>query len=187
MTLEKFGVQANPHIHNEPHMEPLAETVVAARPADFEPKRTVVVPIDASTHSEYTLQWALENVIKADSDLVLLLNARGLTLELQSYQAGQPDSSALDFVNHQSVSRSTELLQKFAKKLGAHGVRTELITLAGDPRYTIVEKIHRVQPSLVVIGQRGMGSFTRAILGSVSDYIVHHAHVPVTVVSQPKA
>jgi nucleotide-binding universal stress UspA family protein len=187
MTLEKLGVQANPHIHNENHVEPLAETIVAARPADFEPKRTLIVPVDASAHAEYTVQWALDNVIKADSDLVLLLNARGLTLELQSYHNGHPDSSALDFVNHQSVSQSSQLLQKFAKKLGANGVRTELITLAGDPRYAIVEKIHRVKPSLVVIGQRGMGTFTRAILGSVSDYIVHHAHAPVTVVSQPKA
>ncbi len=34
------------------------------------------------------------------------------------------------------------------------------------------------------MGTRGMGTIRRTLLGSVSDYVVHHAHCPVTVCRQ---
>lgn len=37
---------------------------------------------------------------------------------------------------------------------------------------------------MVVIGQRGLGTFRRTFLGSVSDYIIHHTKVPTIVVPQ---
>ena len=36
--------------------------------------------------------------------------------------------------------------------------------------------------SVIVIGQRGSGVIRRTFLGSVSDYVVHHAHIPTAVV-----
>ena len=36
--------------------------------------------------------------------------------------------------------------------------------------------------NLIVMGSRGMGTLRHTFLGSVSDYCVHHAHIPVVVV-----
>ncbi len=38
-----------------------------------------------------------------------------------------------------------------------------------------------INAGLVVLGTRGLGSVRRTILGSVSDYVLHHAHCPVTI------
>lgn len=38
---------------------------------------------------------------------------------------------------------------------------------------------------MIVTGTRGMGKVRRTILGSVSDYLVHHAHCPVVVCRYP--
>ena len=35
---------------------------------------------------------------------------------------------------------------------------------------------------MIVVGTRGHGKLRRTILGSVSDYVVHHAHCPVVTV-----
>jgi hypothetical protein len=37
---------------------------------------------------------------------------------------------------------------------------------------------------LIVLGSRGLGRLGRALLGSVSDSVVRHAHCPVLVVRQ---
>jgi len=35
--------------------------------------------------------------------------------------------------------------------------------------------------TMIVVGQRGISSVRRTIMGSVSDYVVHHAHCPVVI------
>ena len=40
---------------------------------------------------------------------------------------------------------------------------------------------------MLVIGSRGMGAFGRAVLGSVSSGVVHHAHCPVAIVHADEA
>lgn len=35
--------------------------------------------------------------------------------------------------------------------------------------------------AMIVMGTRGMGTIRRTILGSVSDFVIHHAHCPVLV------
>jgi len=35
--------------------------------------------------------------------------------------------------------------------------------------------------TMIVVGTRGLGSVRRTIMGSVSDYVVHHAHCPVVI------
>jgi len=38
--------------------------------------------------------------------------------------------------------------------------------------------------AMIVIGTRCLGKVRRTIMGSVSDYVVHHAHCPVIVCRQ---
>jgi len=35
--------------------------------------------------------------------------------------------------------------------------------------------------AMIVVGTRGLGSVRRTIMGSVSDYVLHHAHCPVVI------
>ena len=53
--------------------------------------------------------------------------------------------------------------------------------LAGEK---ICEVAAEEQSIMIVMGSRGQGLIRRTLLGSVSDYCVHHSHVPVIVVPQ---
>jgi nucleotide-binding universal stress UspA family protein len=56
----------------------------------------------------------------------------------------------------------------------------EVRVLAGEPAAAICELAAEVEARAIVLGSRGWGGFTRALLGSVSDYVVRSA--PCTVV-----
>jgi len=56
----------------------------------------------------------------------------------------------------------------------------EVRVLGGEPAAAICELAAELGARAVVLGTRGRGGLTRALLGSVSDYVVRHA--PCTVV-----
>ena len=48
--------------------------------------------------------------------------------------------------------------------------------------HTICEVAKENKANIIVIGQRGLGALRRTFLGSVSDYVMHHTHIPVAIV-----
>ena len=61
-------------------------------------------------------------------------------------------------------------------------IEHRLILKDERPDHTIIEVAKEEKVDLIVIGARGLGSLRRTVLGSVSDFVVHHSPVPVTVV-----
>jgi nucleotide-binding universal stress UspA family protein len=55
-----------------------------------------------------------------------------------------------------------------------------IITVAEE----IVSLADEIGAGLIVVGSRGLGGIRRALMGSVSDSVVRHAHCPVLVVRQ---
>src|SRR3712207_6632749 len=48
----------------------------------------------------------------------------------------------------------------------------------------IVELAQSIEAGMIVMGSRGQGRIRRALLGSVSESVVRHAHCPVTIVRE---
>ena len=59
-------------------------------------------------------------------------------------------------------------------------IRTEF----ASPGEFVVKVAEEEKAAMIVMGTRGMGTIRRTILGSVSDYVVHHAHCPVLIARQ---
>lgn len=53
--------------------------------------------------------------------------------------------------------------------------------MTGEPGEEIVQAAIKEGADFIVTGSRGLGKLRRTFLGSVSDYVVHHATVPVLV------
>ena len=49
------------------------------------------------------------------------------------------------------------------------------------PGEAIIEAANAEDVDLIVVGGRGHSVLRRTILGSVSDYVIHHSHKPVIV------
>jgi nucleotide-binding universal stress UspA family protein len=56
----------------------------------------------------------------------------------------------------------------------------------GKPDKEIVKLAEEIGAGLIVMGSRGLGGIRRALMGSVSDSVLRHAHCPVLVVRKEK-
>jgi nucleotide-binding universal stress UspA family protein len=59
------------------------------------------------------------------------------------------------------------------------------IVVAGQPAQVILERLREGRHDLLVMGTRGLGRVGSALLGSVSQAVLHAASVPVLVVREP--
>jgi nucleotide-binding universal stress UspA family protein len=76
-------------------------------------------------------------------------------------------------------------LQAVSEQAREAGVETETHLVEGRPGEDIVRESEDLDADLIVIGSHGQGVLTDILLGSVSQYVVHHARVPVCVVRPP--
>lgn len=60
-------------------------------------------------------------------------------------------------------------------------IPAQILKVPGEAGETIVAKAHELKADMIVTGTRGLGTIRRTIIGSVSDYILHHSDVPVFV------
>jgi len=82
---------------------------------------------------------------------------------------------------------SRELLRKQSLRVKAAGGTVAGTHLRmGEVALEIVALAEELQADLIVMGSRGLGGVRRALMGSVSDSVVRHAHCPVLVVRPEK-
>ncbi len=80
-----------------------------------------------------------------------------------------------------------EFLDKQADQIRSGGGSvTEVHLRTGRPDHEIVSLSDDLGVGLIVIGSRGLTGMRRALMGSVSDSVVRHAHCPVMVVRKEK-
>jgi nucleotide-binding universal stress UspA family protein len=74
-------------------------------------------------------------------------------------------------------------LKEQADRIGSAGGKVaETHLRSGDPDKEILRTAESLGVGLIVVGSRGLGAVSRALMGSVSDSVVKHAHCPVLVI-----
>jgi len=80
---------------------------------------------------------------------------------------------------------SRRVLETEAEKVReAGGTLTQAHLRMGKADVQIVDLAEELGAGLVVVGSRGLGGIKRALMGSVSDSVMRHAHCPVLVVRE---
>jgi nucleotide-binding universal stress UspA family protein len=82
----------------------------------------------------------------------------------------------------QARSEARKFLEQRAEQIKSEGAKvigTHLRT--GEPDKEIIRLSEEIDANMIVMGSRGLGAVRRALMGSVSDSVVKHAHCPVLV------
>ncbi|ESO85185.1 hypothetical protein LOTGIDRAFT_167972 [Lottia gigantea] len=96
------------------------------------------------------------------------------------------DKSLINALLKQEEAEVEIIIQKIKEKISSAGLNCRLLRLTGDAGNAIVKTAENEKADCVVTGTRGLGTVRRTLLGSVSDYIIHHSHVPVLVCGHKK-
>lgn len=80
----------------------------------------------------------------------------------------------------------TKLKQQVQKIREADTEVARIHARVGFPAAEIVRVAEELGAGLIVMGSRGLGGLSRALMGSVSDSVIRHAHCPVLVVRSEK-
>ena len=94
----------------------------------------------------------------------------------------------MNSVLERAEEEGRSFLEEEAERLRSSGGKVaETHLRAGDPDKEIVKLSEELDVGTIVIGSRGLGALRRALMGSVSESVVRHAHCPVFVVRGDEA
>jgi nucleotide-binding universal stress UspA family protein len=83
---------------------------------------------------------------------------------------------------HEFDEQDRKLLQEAAEPAAERGVDVETTLLKGRPADEIVAFADTIDADLIVVGSRGHGAITSALIGSVSRGVLHESRRPVLIV-----
>jgi nucleotide-binding universal stress UspA family protein len=135
--------------------------------------KTILVGYDGSEHSDRALDRAIE-LLDEGGELVVVAAAEVLTRA--GGFAGTRDVDPGDAEEAQGA------LDQAQAKVQQKGISARTIEAHGDPADMVVQQAAEVGAELIVVGTRGLNAAQRALLGSVSTKVVHHAECDVLVV-----
>ncbi len=144
--------------------------------------KTILVPIDGSSDANRALDFA--------SDLAAKYDARVVVLHAVHYPLGRlPDelhryavSEHLEGPDETGAVVEKMLESAVLRASGAGATKTVHDAVVGDPARVILDAAKSYDADLIVTGSRGLGELEGLLVGSVSDKVLHHAKVPVTIV-----
>ncbi|MGF1589319.1 MAG: universal stress protein [Pleurocapsa sp.] len=158
----------------------------------------ILVAIDRSAVSRQVFDQALSLAKAASAELILLhvLSPEESGSPMMSAYFVHPKDRCLHVapqIMHRAnevsarewedfKQKGLELLRFYTKKAIASGVKTEFSQITGHPSSTICEFAQSCYAELVVVGRRGHSGLTEMLLGSVSNYVIHHAPCSVLLV-----
>jgi nucleotide-binding universal stress UspA family protein len=143
----------------------------------------ILLATDGSEEAELATLRAVELADATDSELHVV-HVGVVPIFLHSYPGTLGYFGKL---YEQIEEESKELLRKQSLRVKAAGGTAAGTHLKmGQVALEIVALAEELGVGLIVMGSRGLGGVRRALMGSVSDSVVRHAHCPVLVVRPEK-
>lgn len=142
--------------------------------------KSILVGVDGSENSEKAARIAVDLSKRYESELIVFhvvprvshafVPVRSSILFREYYS--EQEKAALKWIDKvMSLAKSRGVDAKPDVRVAVPSVAEEIVRYAGKKNV-----------DLIVVGNRGLGSFRKLLIGSVSSGVITHAHCPVLVV-----
>jgi nucleotide-binding universal stress UspA family protein len=140
----------------------------------------IVVGVDGSDSAESALRWAVRQA-ELTGDTIEAVIAWQYPIAGGGF--GLPAIAMIDGTDFAATAEKTLEEAIGAATEPGSPVTIERKVVEGYPPTILVDE--SANADLLVVGCRGHGTFTEALLGSVSQHCSHHARCPVVIVRGP--
>lgn len=152
----------------------------------------ILVALDRSSTRPILLDKAISLAKAMDATLMLVhvlspYDEASPGLPIRGYHSYSPivNSSTWEAYHTQWQTFEQDRLQELKQLTAAavtSDVQTEFTQVTGDPGHVICDVAHAWRADLIIVGHRGRSGLSEFLLGSVSNYVMHHAPCSVLVV-----
>jgi nucleotide-binding universal stress UspA family protein len=154
--------------------------------------RNILVAVDRSAASQRAFSSAVElaKALKAHLTLVHALDVfdpaspEHPVLPVDSYSMNLDKIIQENYMRQwaEFVEQADAFLKQKQAEAVEQGVVTDYLQPYGRPGPAICSVAETIQADLIVVGSRGRSGLRELVLGSISNYIMHHAPCSVTVI-----
>ncbi|KAJ3255779.1 hypothetical protein HK103_006037 [Boothiomyces macroporosus] len=154
----------------------------------FNATRTILIPVDHSEYSIHAVEWAIQNWINPKTDRVFFVFCRqvdppaAFLADADLVITNATTYNGFEAANEESKQDACHMLKAYSDLIKQAGIHHTCISLIGNPKEELLNWIEKHNPTLVVMGNRGLGAIKKMFLGSVSQYLLDNAKVPITIV-----
>ena len=147
---------------------------------------TILLATDGSAASEPASEQAIDLAIQVEGRLLVV------SVLAAARQPGgaptAPGTAAADLPESDSRDSMSARAQGIVQRARAAGANATFLVWDGDAGEAIVAAADSEGADLIVVGSHGRSGVSRFFIGSVSDFVVRHAHCLVMVVrGKPEA
>lgn len=148
--------------------------------------KKILVCLDGSELAEQILPYAEEQALHFNSKLVLIrtFSEPGfIGLAVPGFPGIPVETQNMG----KQIQREEEEADKYLKTvadrlLKQRGLSAECVTVLGAAGEAIVKYAAENKVELIAIATHGRSGPGRIVMGSVADYVLHHAHLPILLI-----
>lgn len=149
--------------------------------------QTLAVPVDGSSNANAAAAYAARLAEQLGTKVNLLYAFPETPEDLFGVP---PDNVNLDSLKYFSPDAFAELRKESAaaafhaarKAIGDIAVAVDEQVITGKPGQAILDYASGANDILIVMGRRGLSHFKEIMMGSTTQYVLHHAKCPVLVI-----
>jgi len=145
----------------------------------------ILLATDGSKEAELAFASAADLSQKTGSELHVVYVGHMPLVSYESPGATTLDPDLSGRMQEGAEQEARTMLEAQVQQVGKTGGEVAGVhARVGRPDAEIVGVADELGAGLIVLGSRGVGPLRRALMGSVSDSVVRHAHSPVLVVRE---
>eukprot|EP01139_Manchomonas_bermudensis_P023832 Amastigsp_a841602_93.p2 type:complete len:344 gc:universal Amastigsp_a841602_93:73-1104(+) len=161
---------------------PVTESTTAM--ADDGAGKKFLLAFDGSEHSRRARAYLLSTMRSEDSVVIVTVVHGGddVAIEPSVFLSETEKGALAEYVRAQRV-RAEEQLAESKALFDARALSAKTALVSGpDAKAALLDAAAEHGADVIAMGSRGLGTISRLLLGSVSEYIVHNAHRSVLIV-----